>query len=93
MEKSEREIRAEAAKRLLNDPLLNEALDMFEKSLMEKIVTAPARDDEGRARCAYGLQALRHVRKHLRRVIADGKMAAINAANDVAKGPRRRFFG
>jgi hypothetical protein len=64
----------------------------MEAALLEKIIQAPARDDEGRRLAAFALQAARKVRQHLRMVIADGKTAAINAANDIADGRRRRVF-
>jgi hypothetical protein len=86
----DRQARAEAADRLLRDPMLVEALDAMEAALLEKIVQAPARDDEGRRLAAFALQSARKVRKHLHAIIADGKTAAINAANDI--GQKRSWF-
>jgi hypothetical protein len=62
----------------------------WEAALLEKIVQAPARDDEGRRLAAFALQSARKVRKHLHAIIADGKTAAINAANDI--GQKRSWF-
>jgi hypothetical protein len=87
----DRQARAEAADRLLRDPMLVEALDAMEAALLEKIVEAPARDDEGRRYAAFAIQAARKFRRHLASVIAGGKTAAINAANDIARdAPARK---
>lgn len=87
----DRVARAAAAERLLADPLLAEALDEFERTMVDKIAETPARDDDGRTRLAFGIQALRKVRKHLKLVIQAGKVAALNAANDVASDNKRRW--
>lgn len=88
----ERQARAEAADRLLRDPLFNEAFDTFELALMNRAIEAPARDDEARRRCLDAVNVLRKVRSQLRSVIAEGKTAAHNAANDIGSGGKRRWF-
>lgn len=87
----DKKARAEHAERLLGDPLLNEAWAELERALVDKIVEAPARDDDGRTRCAYGIQVGRKVRQHLHKIIQEGKSAAIRAANDIAADQKRRW--
>lgn len=81
--------RATDAERLLNDALLNEAFDAYEKALIDRAVAAPARDDEARTRCLMAVQVLRKVRKHLDSVVFDGRKAA-KAADDIAADPNKR---
>ncbi len=83
------EWRAEDAQRLLDDDLLKEAFAVYEKALIDRALAAPARDDEARTRCLIGVQVLRKVRKHLEKVVHDGKKAA-KAAKDIAKDENAR---
>lgn len=91
----ERQARAEAAARLLADPLLSEAFATFEQALLARALEAPARDDDGRRRCLDAVMTLRKVKANLESVIAGGKTAAINAARVVApdpEQPRKSWF-
>ncbi len=83
------EWRATDAERLLNDALLKEAFDTYEKALIDRAIQAPARDDDARTRCMMAVQVLRKVRKHLESVVYEGKKAA-QAANDIATDPNKR---
>ena len=74
------------ATRLINDPVLKECFDAYEKALVERAIEAPARDDDARTRCMMAIQTLRRVRKHLDRLIFDGKSAAMQAADNIATG-------
>ncbi len=85
------EWRAADAARLLDDALLKEAFAAYEHALIDRAVAAPARDDEARTRCLMAVQVLRKVRKHLEKVVHDGKKAA-RAAEEIAAGDRRRWF-
>ena len=81
--------RAADAERLLGDALLKEAFDAYEQALIDRAVAAPARDDEARTRCLMAVQALRKVRKHLEKIVYDGRKAA-KAADDIAADPNKR---
>jgi len=83
------EWRAADAERLLNDALLKEAFEAYEKALVDRAIEAPARDDEARTRCLMAVQVLRKVRKHLKSVVYDGEKAA-KAADDIATDPNKR---
>lgn len=80
--------RAEDAKRLREDPILNEAFSMFEKALLDRAIEAPLEDDEGRMRCMMAVQVLRQVRRHFDKIVFDGNKAA-KVAEDVASGKSR----
>lgn len=93
MDATERQARAEQAERLINDKLLIEAFDKFEQALLDRALQAPARDDEGRKLALQGVQVCRKVRSHLDAVIKEGKIAAINAAKDIAPAPPTQWTG
>lgn len=93
MDEIDRSARAEEAERLLNERLLKEAFDVFEKALLDRALKAPARDDEGRRLALQGVQVCRKVRGHLSSVIKEGKIAAANAARDIAPEPARLWTG
>lgn len=76
------------AKQVLENPVFKKAFDAFEKALFERAVEAPARDDDARMRCMMAVQVLRNVEKQLRRIVYDGKTAAI-AADEIASGKSR----
>tara|TARA_B100000686_G_scaffold101906_1_gene109124 strand:+ start:4365 stop:4643 length:279 start_codon:yes stop_codon:yes gene_type:complete len=77
------------ASRLANDPVLQECFDAYEQALIERAIEAPARDDDARLRCLMAVQVLRKVRKHLDRLIFDGKNAAKQAADSLASNKDR----
>ena len=81
------EWRGEDARRLLANPLIQEAYANFEKEQIEKAISAPVTDDETRYRCMVAIQVCRQVEKHLTRVVFDGNKA-VKSANE-ADNPSR----
>lgn len=95
MDATERTARAEEAERLMSSRLLKEAFDDFEKQLTERILQAPTdpkKGDEIRRRAADAVMVCRNVRKYLKNVAAEGKVAAANAAREIAPQPRNRWL-
>jgi len=84
-------IEAGDADQLLNNRLLREAFDTFDKALDERALAAPVRDDQARQRLIDARVTLRKVEKHLRNIVFEGKRAADKAAKDIAPYERRWF--
>lgn len=68
-------VRAEAAARLLNDPLLNEALDLIERQLVEEWSACPVRDVEGREKLWLMYKTAQRFRNVFIGAVEDGKVA------------------
>lgn len=66
---------ASQAKRLLDDPLLKEALDSMEHDVIELWAACPARDVQGREWLWMELKNVRKFRDILRGAIENGKVA------------------
>lgn len=87
--------RGEAAKRLLDDPLLIEAFDGIRKAILEKIEDAPIRDRDGVHELKLMLKLLKDVRSHLELAIANGKVASfrIKERNTLAEFTKKVMYG
>lgn len=70
----ERELRAEKARILLDDPVLKQAIAGVEASAFEALLTAP--DDQARRELIDRIKAVRDVSSQLSAWIVDGKQAA-----------------
>lgn len=66
--------RADAADALLQHPLISEALNHYEQSLIEAWKTSKARDAVGREELHRMLQAQAHFRSYLTEVFVTGKL-------------------
>ena len=67
--------RGQEAERLLANPLLAEAFAAFEQRILDALRSAD-RDDRERQKLCDLLVAATAVRKHLERLVKDGKLAA-----------------
>ena len=67
--------RANAAERLLSDPIIVEALATIERDVIECFYACPVRDDEGRRILQRDLQLARQFRGILQGAIERGKLA------------------
>lgn len=70
------EYRASEARRLLDEPLLNEALDKLEQDAINEILRAPFWSDRKRRMATDRVRVIRGIRTHLRAAILDGRDAA-----------------
>lgn len=70
------EIRAERARQILADELVQEAFAKVEASAIDGLAEVDLADLDTMRRCAAALQAARAVRQHLTSVIQTGEMAA-----------------
>lgn len=68
--------RADYARRLMDDPVLNEALDALERQAIEDLLRAPFWRDRHRRILADRVRAIRGIREHLRAVITAGETRA-----------------
>ena len=68
-------IKGADAERLLNDPIFIEVFDALEVDFMERALTAPARDTEGRMRLLDSVNLLRGLKAKLKSFVNDAKMA------------------
>jgi len=68
--------RAEAAKRILSDPLVIEALETLEKEVIEAFHACPVRDAEGMRILQSELRRGRKFKLILQGLIENGKLAA-----------------
>lgn len=76
---SEEIIRAEQAKVLLADPLLNEVLDSIEQAAINAWASTGMGDVEHREMAYHSLKASRRVRDTLKSVVDNGLIAANRA--------------
>ena len=67
--------RASEAQRLLDEPLLNEALDRLEQDTLNEILGAPFWSDRKRRMLTDRVRVIRGIREHLRSVILTGRDA------------------
>jgi|TARA_R100001443_G_scaffold95610_1_gene102116 hypothetical protein len=68
-------MREEQAKRLLNDPLYNEAFDKLSESIYNTWVHSGVKDVESREQCWLSLRLLDRIRLHLTSIVETGEMA------------------
>jgi len=76
MNESELIARASGAQRLLNDPLLKEALETIERDVIEAFHACPVRDLEGMRILQTNLRLARQFKGILQGAIERGKLAA-----------------
>lgn len=67
--------RAARAKALVEDPLLNEGLDIFERELMTLWAGTRAEATAERERVWITIKVLGKIRQHLGRVVQDGRVS------------------
>jgi hypothetical protein len=67
--------REEQAKRLLNDPMYNEAFDSLGESIFNTWAQTSVNDVESREQCWLSLRLLDRIRLHLTSIIETGEMA------------------
>lgn len=65
--------RMSEAQRLLDEPLLVEALDRAERITIEELLNLPDEDDRGRRTLADRARTVRGIRQYLRNVIVNGE--------------------
>lgn len=79
------DVKAAEAQRLLNDPLIQEGFELYERALIDRAVYS--QDDAERCRLMDAVHVCRMVKKHLQTTVFDGKKAA-KAADEIASGER-----
>lgn len=67
--------RTSEARRLLDEPLLNEAFERIERMAVEELLQRERSDDDGRRLMADYIRTVRNLRKYLEHVIANGEQA------------------
>jgi len=67
--------REEQAKRLLNDPMYNEAFDSLGESIFNTWAQTSVNDVESREQCWLSLRLLERIRLHLTSIVDTGDMA------------------
>jgi hypothetical protein len=80
--------RAQKAKDLLENELLNEAIATLEADLIRAWKATPARDTEGRERCWTAVQQVGNLKGYLEAVMRDGQLAAAQLKS-LAEKPKR----
>lgn len=73
MTPEDRENRAAHAQALLDDPLMAEAWDSVERSVMQQWRASDPDDTATREDCWHQLRAIAKVRGRLNQIVADGK--------------------
>ena len=69
------EQKQEQAKRLLSDPLYNEAFDSLGESIFNTWANTSVNDVESREQCWLSLRLLERLRLHLTSIVETGEMA------------------
>lgn len=72
----------ENARRLLEDPTLNEAFDRLKENFRAAWEGSEPENAEGREKFYYGLRAVHFVEKELRIMLDNGKVAASQIERD-----------
>jgi|TARA_Y100000296_G_scaffold38796_1_gene44861 hypothetical protein len=67
--------REEQAKRLLNDPMYNEAFDSLGESIFNTWANSSVNDVDSREQCWLSLRLLERLRLHLTSIVETGEMA------------------
>jgi hypothetical protein len=70
--------RAEAARRLLENPTMKEALDSLEKAYIQQFRLSGGSQVEAREDAYFMLRALDELKRHLAATVQGGKVAAFN---------------
>lgn len=85
--------RGNHAKRLLDDPLLQEAFQIVEQAIHEQWANSPLRDVEGQMALRVMLNHLRDLKSVLEVALADGKAAVeeLNRMNSKVLSPKEFF--
>ena len=65
--------RLSEARRLMDEPLLNEALDRIERLAFEEALRLPREDDDGRRLMLDYVKVIRGIRAHLQAVILNSE--------------------
>jgi hypothetical protein len=72
----DKEHRANEAKRLLGEPILNEALAAMERQALEEILAAKGKDaDQARREAADRIKVIRGLKDHLQVAVMQDKQA------------------
>ena len=69
------EQRADNAKRILDDPLVQEAFDTLRQEFLDRWENSPAQDTDARETLWLGLKILSRLEAHFESLIASGQMA------------------
>lgn len=69
----ETERRAAEAQRLIDEPLLNEALSVIERDTIDEILRLPFWADRRRRMLTDRVRVIRGIRDHLRSVVLNGR--------------------
>lgn len=81
-------IEAGDAAQLLENPIFVSVMREYEKSLFERALEAPTRDDEARYRCLTAVTVLRKIRSALE----SKKFDATKSADEIANGGKSGWF-
>ena len=79
------EWRANDAKALLENPLLKDIFEQYERSLLDRALSTS--DDQEKIRLLVGIEVCRMVKRHLAQNVFDGKIAAKLSA-EIANGQK-----
>jgi len=69
------EQRAESAKRILDDPIVQEAFSTLRQEFLDRWENSPAQDTDARETLWLGLKILSRLEVHFESLIASGQMA------------------
>lgn len=89
----EQQTRGQYAMSLLENELLQEALDAIDREVMEQWIACPARDKEGKEALWQLIKTSRKFRDILTGYIETGKLATAQLKQFEKPGPLRRVFG
>jgi len=94
MDNSKEEIaRGEAAKQLLDNPLLKEAFESVRSGIVRAMENSPMGDEKTHNRLAIALQVLAQVKKAISIHIETGTMASIQTRDTLAQKAKKFMRG
>ena len=80
--------RANHAQELKDNPILQEALETWQKDLMKAWENSPARDAEGREKLFLMVQASKQFQTYIQTLVDNGKMLTSPAVASASSGLR-----
>ncbi len=76
-----RQAKGARAYELLHSDLVKETFDYLEKEYLSAWRNSSVKDERGRENLFFAVRVLDHVRSHLHKLVADGKIASQDIAN------------
>lgn len=93
MDREQQIARGVRAQQILDEPLVQEAIDLIESQCLQQWKDSPARDTEGRERIWMMVKMAQQFKRHFEAAVTDGKLAQHEVAELEKQSKMRKIFG